>query len=364
MFKCALLKDGVLCYILRHGTTSANKKDEFRGWEEFELDEQGINEAHEAAEWFLAHKVKPTRIISSPLARAKKTADIIGSALGVSVETDDRLKPLHVGDYTGKDKEKEWEDFVRYLDNPDEVIPGGESVNGFADRDCEVLEEILTEAAENGPIIIVDHTSNVVVADCYLKTGEVGMDCRPEEKDIVAPGGIVAISATRELTPVFKDAKAEEEKEEPEKAEHEEYDDKKQAATNVAFLFHGTTDESVERILEKGIILASSFWGTERMATYYAEDVAIEEGAEPVIFRVPFNRFNQASFLPDMAIVSEPMTSDYAPDLTDKSDEELYALWEASEGTWQDCLRIYEAVKYTVPVKVTKADIWSERGFE
>jgi len=226
-FKSALLNDGPMAYGVRHGTTEANVNDEFRGWEDFELDEQGLNEAREAAAWFVEHKIKPTRIISSPLSRARKTAEIIGTALGVEVEVEERLKPLNVGEYAGEDKDKTWDEFVPYLDNPDEVIPGGESVNQFADRDCEALEEYLTEAATDGPIIFVWHTSNTIVADGYLKEGLESMNIRPEEKDIVAPGGIVAISPTREITPVFKDVKDEEAKEEPEKAEHEEYDDSK-----------------------------------------------------------------------------------------------------------------------------------------
>jgi probable phosphoglycerate mutase len=224
--KHALLKDEPMVYIQRHGTTEANQDDEFRGWEDFELEDKGINEAHEAAEWYLAHGVKPKRIISSPLVRALKTAQIIGAALGVEVETDDRLKPLNVGEFTGKDKDSVWDEFIYYLNNPDEVIPGGESVNGFADRMCDFLDEILDAAAILGPILIVGHTSNVVVADDYLRTGFPGMTCRPEEKDIVAPGGIVAISATRNIFPVFKDVKEETEKEDPEKAKHEEYDPK------------------------------------------------------------------------------------------------------------------------------------------
>lgn len=222
--KSALLRDEPMLFLLRHGTTEANIEDEFRGWEDFELDEQGVNEAHEAAEWFLAHGVKPKHIISSPLSRALATAKIIGAALGVEVEIDEGFMPLHVGEYTGRGKDKMWDEFVYYLDHPDEVIPEGESTDEFADRDCRALDLRLDQAEKDGPSIVVCHTSNVVVADCYLRTDDVGMDCRPEEKDIVAPGGIVAIYPGRVLKPVFKDVKEKEKNTDPEKAEHEEYD--------------------------------------------------------------------------------------------------------------------------------------------
>ena len=229
-FKSPLLRNEPILYGVRHGTTSANVKDEFRGWGEFELEDEGINEAHEVAEWFLEHGIKPKRIVCSPLSRAKRTAEIIGMALGVEVEVEERFKPLNVGEFTGEDKEAVWDDFVYYLDHPKEVIPGGESVRRCAERVCAALDELLDEAVMDGPIILVAHTSDIVIADCYLRTGEIGMDCRPEEKDIVDPGGVVAISGDRSIVPVFKDVKEKEEEEDPDKAEHEEYDTEKTSA--------------------------------------------------------------------------------------------------------------------------------------
>lgn len=228
IWKSALLNEEI-AYMLRHGTTGANVKDAFRGHEDFPLNDQGLNEAHEAAEWFLEHGVKPKRIVCSPMSRAKKTAEIVGESLGVPVEVDERLLPFDVGEFGGKVKDDVWDEFVYYLDHPDEKVPNGESVRGFAVRECAALDELFAEAAQDGPILIVVHTSNIVVADCYLRTGEPGLDCRPEEKDIVAPGGVVAVTKTMNIFPVFKDVKDEVD---PDKAKHEEYDAEAQEKDN------------------------------------------------------------------------------------------------------------------------------------
>ena len=223
-WKSAVLTGRPVLYGVRHGTTKANIEDEFRGLEDYKLEEKGITEAHEAAEWFLEHKVKPVLIVCSPLSRARRTAETLGEALGAEVRVDEELKPLDVGKFTGEEKDKAWEHFTHYLDHPDEPIPDGESVNHFADRGIKAIDYWLDYAGKHGPVILAFHTSNIVILDCYLRTGEVGMGCRPEEKDIVAPGGIVAVSAARGIEPVFKDVKAEDEKDDPDKAKHEEYE--------------------------------------------------------------------------------------------------------------------------------------------
>ena len=59
------------------------------------LTEKGISQAHE-----LAQSMQDTDvdlIISSPLVRAKETADIVGAAIGVPVEVDDRLAERDYG---------------------------------------------------------------------------------------------------------------------------------------------------------------------------------------------------------------------------------------------------------------------------
>jgi len=78
-------------YLLRHG------KADWPGWEkpddERPLTEEGIKEMHTVAGALKRLKVVPDIILSSPLPRAWRTAEIAGKALDVKVEMRPELRP-------------------------------------------------------------------------------------------------------------------------------------------------------------------------------------------------------------------------------------------------------------------------------
>src|ERR1700678_2100938 len=97
-----------LFLLVRHGETFLNENEKYRGWADDDsaaLDKKGIRQARVAARFLQSLPLKYGRIIVSDLDRSIHTAAIIGSVLGISdIHTDPRLRPLNVGDYTGKDK--------------------------------------------------------------------------------------------------------------------------------------------------------------------------------------------------------------------------------------------------------------------
>ena len=82
-------------YVTRHGQTQYNIEVRICGRANVRLTEKGISQAHE-----LALEMQDTDvdlIISSPLIRAKETADIVGQTIGAPVEVDERLAERDYG---------------------------------------------------------------------------------------------------------------------------------------------------------------------------------------------------------------------------------------------------------------------------
>lgn len=73
----------------RHGQTDYNSQGRIQGQVDVPLNETGRDQARRAAEDIAA--LGPTRIVSSPLIRARDTAEALASLTGLSVEIDEGL---------------------------------------------------------------------------------------------------------------------------------------------------------------------------------------------------------------------------------------------------------------------------------
>ena len=128
---------------------------------------------------------------------------------------------------------------------------------------------------------------------------------------------------------------------------------------SIEWLYHGTYQEAIDKMLVSGrvssggIVKPPSFWGTERIAEYYAEVVSDYEGSlEPRLIRVPLSRFNKAGFKVDRPSVQEPISW-----ALEETEDDLARHWQASRKTWRDCLVIFESVKYDLPMRITEEDV-------
>ena len=87
---------------LRHGESVGNAEGYFQGQGDFPLTERGREQAHALAARWVAEKREFDHIISSPLSRARETAEIITQALGIEI---DEIDPIwmerHNGELTG-----------------------------------------------------------------------------------------------------------------------------------------------------------------------------------------------------------------------------------------------------------------------
>jgi broad specificity phosphatase PhoE len=116
---------------LRHGESIGNAESRWQGQSDYALTERGRAQARALAERWKSEAAKFDLIISSPLVRAKETAEIIASALGVKIELDPLLLERNIGEMEGLTMEE-----VRKIPQPPYITPydpiGGEGEGDWA----------------------------------------------------------------------------------------------------------------------------------------------------------------------------------------------------------------------------------------
>jgi broad specificity phosphatase PhoE len=146
-------------YLVRHGETAANRARLALGRADPPLTDVGRAQADALAARFSDSGA--TRVLSSPLARARATADAIAGVLGVSVEDEPRLVELDYGEWDERSfSEFPPEDLVRWRTDASFAPPGGESLLAVGARVASLCEELV--AGE--PVVVVSHVSPIKAA--------------------------------------------------------------------------------------------------------------------------------------------------------------------------------------------------------
>lgn len=172
--------------LVRHGVTDWNREGRFQGHRDPPLGGAGRHEAALVAERLAADsRLRPVRIVTSTLGRARETAEAIGAACDVPVEGDPRLIEIGQGDWEGRTHaELEVDDAARYeawrtapgIRRP----PGGESIEAATRRVAEFLAEL--RSADHWPTCVVSHGGTLrILADALLGLG--GLEARAFDVD-------------------------------------------------------------------------------------------------------------------------------------------------------------------------------------
>ena len=83
----------------RHGRTEWNATGRFQGQADVGLDSVGRDEAAQAARVLAAFD--PVALYSSDLSRAYETATFLAELVDLPIQTDKRLREIHVGSWEG-----------------------------------------------------------------------------------------------------------------------------------------------------------------------------------------------------------------------------------------------------------------------
>lgn len=131
-------------YILRHGETNANKEGRIQGRIDIPLNEYGIELAKITKDGIEKEGILFDRIYTSPLSRAKKTAEIVKGTQQAPILTDERIIEMSFGDaenmYIKDIKEKaEYESLNDCFSKPSKYI---------AKNGAEGYEEIMARAKD------------------------------------------------------------------------------------------------------------------------------------------------------------------------------------------------------------------------
>lgn len=87
--------------LLRHGESTGNAESRWQGQSDFPLTDTGRAQAHALAERWRREGIKFDYLISSPLQRARETAEILAQPLGLKVEYDPIWLERDNGDFAG-----------------------------------------------------------------------------------------------------------------------------------------------------------------------------------------------------------------------------------------------------------------------
>ncbi len=173
-------------YVTRHGQTDWNLNERIQGRTNTELNETGRLQAEETAQLIKDKKID--LIISSPLKRAKETAEIINKHVNVEIIEDERLQERCFGEGEGrtktevralKDTNPELTQVWNYNINTD--IFGIETMHDFCNRVYTFLDETIQKYNDKN-ILIVTHGGVSVPIQCYFE--KIPLETLPDREKI------------------------------------------------------------------------------------------------------------------------------------------------------------------------------------
>jgi 2,3-bisphosphoglycerate-dependent phosphoglycerate mutase len=144
--------------VVRHGETEFNVRGLLQGHLDSPLTEVGAQQARALAQRLVDYKIEA--LYSSDLGRARKTAEAISTAINLPVIEDCRLRERAYGALEGITWQEGRDKFPQihdgYRNEPDYVIPGGESLRELYGR----VEDSMTDLAARNQgrrIAVVSH---------------------------------------------------------------------------------------------------------------------------------------------------------------------------------------------------------------
>jgi len=147
----------MIVYVTRHGETDYNVQQRYTGSTDIPLNANGLCQAEELANNLAS--IDFDIIISSPLLRAKQTAEVIQKSFGVPMIFIDEFAEINVGVYEGLTREEaqtKYPDLWARLGSrpPDDAPAGGETHRQFDTRIATGIAKLKAEYNKSKVLLV------------------------------------------------------------------------------------------------------------------------------------------------------------------------------------------------------------------
>ncbi|WP_433422036.1 bifunctional RNase H/acid phosphatase [Microtetraspora malaysiensis] len=150
--------------LLRHGETPLSVEKRFSGVGDPSLTSRGLAQAEAAALRLAREPYAIDVIVSSPLARARQTAEAVAARTGVPVRVERDLREADFGAWEGHtftEIQRDWPaELTAWLGDPSIAPPGGESFTEAGRRVEHARERIVAEH-EGKTVLVVSHVTPI-----------------------------------------------------------------------------------------------------------------------------------------------------------------------------------------------------------
>lgn len=154
----------------RHGRTAWNVAGRVQGQSDTQLDDVGREQARAAAARLAT--LRPDRIVSSDLIRARDTAQQLADLTGQPLELDPRLREMNFGDREGMTWREAWAAYPAgmraWVEGDETQIPNSETHRQAGERLAGALKDLLTELHPGGIVVVVAHGAVLRAGACVF----------------------------------------------------------------------------------------------------------------------------------------------------------------------------------------------------
>ena len=176
-------------FITRHGQTGWNVLGKMQGKTDIELNDVGRGQARETGELIKDKKID--LIITSPLKRAKETAESINENFDVEIIEDDRLMERGYGTFEGMTKEdrqelKEKYPEIKYIWSYNQNIKfqDVEPMREFCIRIYSLLDEVVEKYKDKNVLLVTHGGTSVPIKFYFMKLSLDKLDENNEIKGL------------------------------------------------------------------------------------------------------------------------------------------------------------------------------------